>query len=120
MIKHIAILAGVAVVATFVGVFFAGRAESRRLDEIAPRVGLSHDDLLAMGPRVSSISGATLSTSRRVVYLLACSGESSKATLESQAVQAGTLARERRLTDREAVTEVLARGGRPTDGLKKC
>jgi hypothetical protein len=120
MIKHIATIAGVAVAATFVTMFFAGRAETRRLDEIAPRVGLSHEDLIAMGPRVSSVSGATLGTSRRVVYLLACSGQTSKSTLESQAVQAGTLARQRRLTDREAVTAVLIEGGRRADGLKDC
>ena len=119
MIKHLATIAGIAVVATFVAVFFAGR-ETRRLDEVAPRVGLSHEDLIAMGPRVSSVTGATLGTARRVVYLLACSGQSSKTTLESQAVLAGTLARQQRLTDREAVSAVLEQGGRRSEGLKDC
>jgi hypothetical protein len=120
MIKHIATIAGITIAVSFVAVFFVGRAETRRLDEVAPRVGLSHEDLIAMGPRVSSVSGATLGTSRRVVYLLACSGQASGATLESEAVRAGTLARQNRLTDREAVIAVLVGSGRRPEGLKDC
>ena len=41
---------------------------------MAPRVGMSYDDLMALGPRIASTTGVTLGSSRRVVYLLACSG----------------------------------------------
>ena len=122
MFKHIATVAGVGLAVAFVVVFFVGRTESRHLTEVAPRVGMSYDDLMAMGPRVASQTGVTLGSSRRVVYLLACSGQASKATLESQAVQAGTLARQQRLSDREAVVAVLAQGGYSAgaDKLKGC
>jgi hypothetical protein len=69
---------------------------------------MSYDELMAMGPRVASTTGVTLGSSRHVVYLLACSGLSSQTTLEAQATQAGTLAKQKRLTDREAVIAVLA------------
>ena len=111
MIKHIATVGGVGLAAAFVVVFFVGRAETKHLSEVAPRVGMSYDDLMAMGPRVASQTGATLGTSRHVVYLLACSGHSSQSTLEQQATQAGMLARRERLSDREAVGAVLAQGG---------
>ena len=121
MIKHIATVAGVGLAVAFVVVFFIGRTESKHLTEVAPRVGMSYDDLMAMGPRVATQTGATLGTSRHVVYLFACSGQASKATLESQAVQAGTLARRQRLSDREAVAAVLAQTGRGTiESLKGC
>jgi hypothetical protein len=111
MLKHIATVAGVGLAAAFVVVFFAGRTETRQLAEVAPRVGLSYDDLLAIGPRVATQTGVTLGSSRHVVYLLACSGHASKTTLESQAMQAGTLAKQQRLSDREAVVAVLAQAG---------
>ena len=71
MYKHAATVGGVALSVLFVVVFFAGRAETKHLTEVAPRVGMNADDLLAMAPRVASQTGATLGTSRRVVYLLA-------------------------------------------------
>ena len=122
MIKHIATVAGVGLAVAFVAVFFVGRTESKHLTEVAPRVGMSYDDLMAMGPRVASQTGVTLGSSRRVVYLLACSGQSNKSMLEAQAVQAGTLAKQQRLSDREAVSAVLAQagGGPVTESLKGC
>jgi hypothetical protein len=122
MIKHIATVTGVGLAVAFVAVFFVGRTETKQLTDVAPRVGMSYDDLMALGPRVATQTGVTLGTSRRVVYLLACSGQASKSTLEAQAVQAGTLALQQHLTDREAVGAVLAQAGtRPaTEQLQGC
>ena len=122
MVKHIATVIGIGLAVAFVVVFFVGRTESRHLTEVAPRVGMSYDELMAMGPRVATQTGVTLGSSRRVVYLLACSGQANKATIESQALQAGTLAKQQRLSDREAVVAVLAQGGRAssTEILKGC
>jgi len=122
MVKHIASVAGIGLAVAFVVVFFIGRTETKHLTEVAPRVGMSYDDLMAMGPRVASQTGVTLGSSRRVVYLLACSGQASKSTLETQAVQAGTLAKQRRLSDREAVVAVLAQAGSSSaaEKLKGC
>ena len=122
MIKYIGTWAGLGLTVAFVVVFFIGRTETKHLTEVAPRVGMSYDDLMAMGPRVASSTGVTLGTSRHVVYLLACSGQSSKATLEAQATQAGTLAKQQRLTDREAVSAVLAagNGNAIAESLKGC
>ena len=108
MIKSIATVGGVGLAVAFVAIFFIGRTDSKHLTEVAPRVGMSYDELMAMGPRVASTTGVTLGSSRHVVYLLACSGLSSQTTLETQATQAGTLAKQKRLTDREAVIAVLA------------
>ena len=121
-IKHIATVGGVGLAAAFVAVFFFGRTESKALSEFAPRIGLSYDELIAMAPRVASQTGATLGTSRHVVYLLACSGLSHKSTLEAQATQASAMARQRHLTDREAVGEVLAQdsGAAGIGSLKGC
>ena len=122
MAKYIATIVGLGLTVAFVVIFFVGRTESKHLSEVAPRVGMSYDDLMAMGPRIASSTGATLGSSRHVVYLLACSGLSSKATLEVQAVQAGALAKQQRLTDREAVRAVLAKGGvsAGVPSLKSC
>ncbi|MEO8806499.1 MAG: hypothetical protein ABI433_10470 [Burkholderiaceae bacterium] len=122
MYKHIATVGGVTLSALFVVVFFAGRAETRHLTEVAPRVGMNSDDLLAMAPRIASQTGVTLGTSRRVVYLLACSGLPSRNTLEEQAALAGALAKKQRLSDREAVRAVLTQGvdGAATGNLKDC
>jgi hypothetical protein len=122
MVKHIATAAGVILAGLFVVIFFFGRPESKPLAEVAPRVGMSVEDLMALGPRVASTTGATLGSSRRVVYLLACSGQASKDTLEEQANLAGTLARRERLTDHEAVTAILAQGtkGAAAASLKGC
>jgi hypothetical protein len=111
MYKHIATVGGIGLAVAFVVVFFIGRTEHKHLTEVAPRVGMSYDELMAMGPRVASQTGATLGTSRHVVYLLACSGLATKSSLEGQATQAGTLAKQQRLSDREAVGAVLAQAG---------
>jgi hypothetical protein len=122
MAKYIATIVGLGLAVAFVVVFFVGRTETRHLSEVAPRVGMSYDDLMAMGPRIASATGVTLGTSRHVVYLLACSGQSSKATLETQAAQASTLAKQQRLSDREAVGAVLGTisSGAGAAKLKGC
>jgi len=120
MIKYIATIGGLGLAVAFVIVFFIGRTETKQLNEVAPRVGLSYDDLMAMGPRIASSTGVTLGTSRHVVYLLACSGLSSRATLETQAAQASSLARQQRLSDREAVVAILAQAGGSGVSLKGC
>ena len=111
MTKYIVTLVGLALTVAFVVVFFIGRTETKHLTEVAPRVGMSYDELMAMGPRVASQTGVTLGSSRHVVYLLACSGLANKATLEAQATRAGALARQQHLSDREAVGAVLAQAG---------
>ena len=122
MVKHLSSVAGVGLTVAFVAVFFIDRTESKQLVDVAPRVGMSHEDLLAMGPRVAAQTGTTLGSSRRVVYLLACSGMSSRDVLEAQATRAGSLAKKDRLTDREAVIAVLAEsnGSAVADKLKGC
>jgi hypothetical protein len=122
MRKYVVTFGGLILALAFVAVFFVGRSNNRYLTDVAPKVGMSYDELMALGPRVASSTGVTLGTSRRVVYLLACSGLSSKSTLEAQATQAGSLARRQRLTDREAVGAVLTRAGAEegTDPLKDC
>jgi protein-disulfide isomerase-like protein with CxxC motif len=122
MIKSIATVGGIGLATAFVVIFFVGRTETKQLTDVAPRVGMSYDELMAMGPRVASRTGITLGSSRRVVFLLACSGQSSPTTLEAQATQAGTLARDRFLTDREAVVAVLSQAGSAASAgnLKGC
>lgn len=122
MAKYIATIVGLGLAVAFVVIFFVGRTETKHLREVAPRVGMSYDDLMAMGPRIASSTGVTLGTSRHVVYLLACSGLSSKTALEAQAAQASTLAKQQRLSDREAVRAVLTKGGVNPDvpSLKGC
>ena len=120
MVKYIVTLVGLALSVAFVVVFFAGRTETKHLTEVAPRVGMSYDELMAMGPRVASQTGVTLGSSRHVVYLLACSGAPTKATLEAQATRAGTLAKQQHLSDREAVAQVLAQSGAGAASLKGC
>ena len=122
MIKQIATVAGVGLAMTFVIVFFFAKPDSMELTDVASRVGMSHEELLALGPRIASHTGATLGTSRRVVYLLACSGLANRQTLEEQATQASTKALKERLSDREAVVAVLssrAAGGGAAN-LKGC
>lgn len=121
MMKHVATVAGVGVAIAFVALFFMSRTESKGLNEVAPRVGMTYDELMSLGPRVASQTGATLGSSRRVVYLLACSGQATRDTLESQATEASKLAQTRRLSDREAVTTLLAqKAGGSVDNLKGC
>jgi len=111
MMKYLATVGGLALAVAFVVTFFLGRADSQHLTEVAPRVGMSSEELMAVGPRVASQTGVTLGSSRHVVYLLACSGLSSKLLLETQATQAGAMARQQHLSDREAVGAVLAMAG---------
>lgn len=121
MIKHVATVTGLGVAIAFVALFFIGRTETKELNEVAPRVGMSYDELMSLGPKVASQTGATLGSSRRVVYLLACSGQATRDTLENQATEASRLAQERRLSDREAVTTLLAqRAAGSIDNLKGC
>ena len=120
MIKHIATVTGMGIAAAFVATFFIGGDKTKDLNEVAPRVGMSYNDLMSMGPRVASQTGVTLGTSRRIIYLLACSGQPSEATFERQAVQAGALSLQRRLSHREAVIEVLTQGGAGPATLKDC
>lgn len=123
MIKYVATFSGIGLAVASVVVFFIGRTETRHVSEVAPRAGMSYDELMAVGPRVAARTGATLGSSRHVVYLLACSGQASKATLETQAVEAGTLAKQKRLSDREAVNVVLAHaahGSAPSGSLQGC
>ena len=68
MVKHLSSVAGVGLAVAFVAVFFIDRTESKQLVDVAPIVGMSHEDLLAMGPRVAAQTGTTLGSSRRVVY----------------------------------------------------
>lgn len=122
MVRHITTVAALGLAVAFVVVFFAGRSESKQLVDVAPNVGMSYEELLALGPRISTQTGITLGSSRRIVYLLACSGLSSKGSLEAQVMQAGGLAKKDRLTDREAVLAVLAQGNgaAAADALKDC
>jgi len=115
MFKHLATVAGIGLTVAFVAVFFVGRTETKHLTEVAPRVGMSYEDLMAMAPRVATQTGVTLGTSRHVVYLLACSGQANKSTLEEQALQASALAKQQRLSDREAVQAVIAQRSNGTN-----
>jgi hypothetical protein len=119
MTKYIASIVGLALALAFVVVFSVNHADSKELSEVAPRVGISYEELMAMGPRVATHTGVTLGTSRHVVFLLACSGQSSKNTLEGQATQATALAKEQHLSDREAVTAVL-HSSVASETLKGC
>ena len=107
MLKHVVTVAGVGLSALFVGVFVANHYETRPLVEVAPHTGMSYEELRAMGPRVAGRTGATLGTSRHVIYLLACSRRATRQTIEDQATRASALARRERLSDREAVAAVL-------------
>jgi hypothetical protein len=122
MVKHIATVAGIGLALAFVVVFFVGRVESKHITEVAPKVGMSHEELLALGPKVASQTGVTLGTSRHVVYLLACSGLATRQTLEEQATLASAKALKESLTDREAVGAVLSARvvGAGVSSLKGC
>ena len=75
-------LIGLGFALLFVVVFFTGRLDSKDLALVAPRVGMHIDELGALAPRIASQTGATVGTSRRVVYLLACSGLPDRSTIE--------------------------------------
>ena len=120
--KHVFSVIGVALAALFVIVFFTGRIDSKHLNAVASRVGMHPDELTAMAPRIASRTGATIGTSKRVVYLLACSGVPNSATMESQALQAADITEKRRMTAREAAVFVLS-GSHRENGrspLKDC
>ncbi len=120
--KHVFSVIGIGVTVLFVIVFFTGRIDSKHLGAVAPRVGLQPDALDAMAPRISSRTGATIGTSKRVVYLLACRGVPTAATMEDQAMQAADITEKRRMTAREAAVFVLS-GSHADDGhalLKDC
>ena len=120
--KHVFSVAGLGLAAAFVVVFFTGRIDSKHLTVVAPRVGMHADELDALIPRVSAQTGATAGTSRRVVYLLACSGVPTSATIEALALEAATITEKRRMTARQAAVAVLS--GASVEGrtgpLKDC
>jgi protein-disulfide isomerase-like protein with CxxC motif len=120
--KHVFSLAGIGLAAAFVVVFFTGRVDTKHLTTVAPRVGMHPTELDALVPRIAAQTGATAGTSRRVVYLLACSGIPTSATMESQARQAATMSEQKRMTARQATVSVLS--GTPFEGatspLKDC
>ncbi len=106
--KHVFSVVGVVLALLFVVVFFTGRIDSKHLTSVASRVGMQPDDLDAMAPRISSRTGATIGTAKRVVYLLACSGVPTRTTMETQALQAADITEKRRMTAREAAVFVLS------------
>jgi hypothetical protein len=122
MRKHLATIVGLLLAGAFVVVFLLGRRQAHPLEEIAPRVGLKPDDLIAMAPRIASQTGATLGTARRVVYLMACSGVPTGSEFEQQATRAAEVAERRSLTPREATRTVLSalQSARDADVLRDC
>ena len=109
MAKYIATIIGLGLAVAFVAIFFVGRTETKHLSEVAPRVGMSYDELMALGPRIATSTGVTLGTSRHVVYLLACSGKSEQGDAGSARLRRPVRSRrQKRLSDREAVGAVLA------------
>ena len=120
--KHVFTVIGLGFSALFVAVFFTGRVDTKHLALVAPRVGMHVDDLSALAPRIASQTGATIGTSRRVVYLLACSGVPDRSTMEARAREAADITEKRRMTAREAAVLVLS--GKPHEGptspLKDC
>jgi len=113
--KHVFSVAGLGLAAAFVVVFFTGRIDSKHLTVVAPRVGMQAQDLDALIPRVAAQTGATAGTSRRVVYLLACSGIPTSATIEDKALEAATITEKQRVTARQAAVAVLS--STPAEGL---
>ncbi|MEO8311710.1 MAG: hypothetical protein ABI520_11095 [Caldimonas sp.] len=122
--KHVFSVAGLGLAAAFVVVFFTGRVDSKHLASVAPRVGMQFEELDALIPRIAAHTGATPGTSRRVVYLLACSGIPNSTTLESKALEAADITEKRRMTARQATVVVLSANGSPLEGatspLKDC
>jgi len=121
--KHVFSVAGLGLAAAFVVVFFTGRIDSKHLAVVAPRVGMQPKALDALIPRIASQTGATAGTSRRVVYLLACSGIPTSATMEAKSLEAATITETHRMTARQAAVAVLT--AMPVDGsagppLKDC
>jgi protein-disulfide isomerase-like protein with CxxC motif len=106
--KHVFSVAGVGLAAAFVVVFFTGRVDSKHLTAVAPRVGMQFEELDALVPRIAAQTGATTGTARRVVYLLACSGIPTSATIEGKALEAATITEKQRMTARQAAVVVLS------------
>jgi hypothetical protein len=121
-VKHVFSVIGLGFALLFVVVFFTGRIYSKHLALVAPRVGMHVDELGALAPRIASQTGATVGTSRRVVYLLACSGVPDRTTMEERAREAATITEQRSLTAREATVLVLS--GKAREGsaspLRDC
>jgi protein-disulfide isomerase-like protein with CxxC motif len=120
--KHVFSVVGFGLAAVFVVFFFTGRVDSKHLTVVASRVGMKADDLNALVPRIATQSGATIGTSRRVVYLLACSGVPTPATIEAQAREAALITEKQRMTARQAAVSVLSGSPRegPTSPLRDC
>jgi len=120
--KHVFSVAGLGLATAFVVVFFTGRIDSKHLTAVAPRVGMQAEELDAMILRVAARTGATAGTSRRVVYLLACSGIPTSATIEAKALEAATITEKQRLTARQAAVAVLTgqAGSVPSSPLNDC
>jgi protein-disulfide isomerase-like protein with CxxC motif len=120
--KHVFSVAGLGLAAAFVVVFFTGRVDSKHLAAVAPRIGMEAEALDALVPRIAAQTGATAGTSRRVVYLLACSGLPTSATIEAKAFEAASISEKHRMTARQATVTVLS--GTPFEGptspLKDC
>ena len=120
--KHFFSVAGLGLATAFVVVFFTGRIDSKHLTVVAPRVGMQAAELDALIPRIAARTGATAGTSRRVVYLLACSGVPDRQTMEERAREAASISEKHSLTAREATVLVLS--GRPHEGatspLRDC
>ena len=106
--KHVFSVAGLGLATAFVVVFFTGRIDSKHLTVVAPRVGMQPHELDALVPRVAAQTGATAGTSRRVVYLLACSGIPTSTTMEAKALEAAMITEKQRVTARQAAVVVLA------------
>ena len=119
--RHVFTVVGVGLAAAFVAVFFTGRVDTKQLHVVAPRVGMQPDDLIALVPRVAAQTGATPGTSRRVIYLLACSGVPTSATIEAQAREAASITT-KGVTARQATVSVLRGSSVPAPAslLKVC
>jgi hypothetical protein len=119
--KHVFSIVGLGLAGLFVVVFFTGRIDSKHLAHVAPRVGMQADMLVALVPKISSQTGATAGTARRVIYLLACSGMPTSATIEAKAREAVIITETRKLSARQAAATVLSG---PEEGatspLKDC
>ncbi len=120
--KHVFSVVGLGMAAVFAAVFFTTRISSQHLEVVAPRVGMAPQALHALGSKISSRTGATIGTSRRVVYLLACSGATTAATIESKAIEAALISERQRLTAREAASTVLSGSSTDSTGslLRDC
>lgn len=105
--KHVFTWVGLGLVLLFVAVFFTGRLDSKHFSAVASRVGMEPTDLDAMAPRIASQTGATIGTSRRVIYLLACSGVPDRKTMEAHAMRAAAITESERLSARQAAAKVL-------------